>query len=356
MASKRPRGLWTQPYRAKIPGSTEAAKVWAYFDQVDLLFSAYPELRGYFVGVLPHGFSTEFTPDRFALWEAAASARGLAAGAAFGISSTTDAAGIGQRIGAVAAAPGCALVQLDAEGSAWEAAGAGAACTALCQGVLSKAPRAVLYNQGWPVITSHAGYPVPQFNQFCCAFSEQRYYNDWSGVTRYRVNEPWFNQSWGEEQKRVTGPNTSRVLPHAPTFQGYGWSDIVPSLVTCLSQYDAICAAVWSEWWPEASFWYGARCVAQLHARGYAGPSAVFDFQADDPALQIDGICGPKTQEALGVMPAVSDGTLLKSFAAPLLLPSIDPDQDRGEATDARAERQAWELARASRRALRGGP
>ena len=301
MAPKR--GLWIQPYRAKIPGATEEQKVAAFFARVDALFSLFPVLRLVLVGVLPHGFSSEFTSAKFALWRDAAAQRGLQAGAAFGIGSTNNAAIVGARIGAVAATPGCALVQLDAEGPEWEQSAARAAATALCKALVATpgAERVPLFNQSWPVPTWHSSYPFEQFAVYCWAFSEQRYYNNWTGLDRYRRNEAWFNESWGTEEKTELAPTMARVLPHCPTIQGYAWDGIGPSEVTCLTKYADVPVSVWSEWWPEDSFWENSRCVAELAQRGYVGPLAVWNFQAATPPLAIDGICGPATRAALGV-------------------------------------------------------
>lgn len=297
-------GLWVQPYRAKIPGNSEEEKVRVFFQAVDALFARLPVLRLVFVGVLPHGFSSEFTRAKFELWRDAAAARGMLAGAAFGIGSTANAAIVGARIGLVAATPGCALVQLDAEGQEWEQTAARAAATALCKAIVATpgADRTPLLNQSWPVPTVHSNYPFEEFAVYCWGFSEQRYYNNWKsihGVKRYRICEAWFCESWGTEERTELAPTMARVLPHCPTIQGYEWADVVPSLVTCLTKYDSVPVSVWSEWFPQESFWEGARCLANLHSLGYAGPCAVWDFQAATVPLRIDGICGPATTLAL---------------------------------------------------------
>jgi len=292
-----------QPYRAKIPGASEQEKVTVFFARIDALFALYPVLRLVLVGVLPHGFSSEFTSAKFQLWRTEAEKRGMRAGCAFGIGSIANMAVVGDRIGVVIASGGCALVNLDCEGQEWESTGARDAAVTLCKAILKRAARAVLYNQGWPVPTSHGAYPFEQFALYCVAWSDQRYYNDFTtyGLRRYRICEGWFCESWGTEEKTEIAPTTARVLAQAPTFQGYGWSDILPSAVTCLTTYDNICASIWCEWWPQDSFWTAARCMAELHAREYSGPSAVWNFQADSADLTIDGICGPATMAALGV-------------------------------------------------------
>jgi hypothetical protein len=301
VANSRPRGCWLQPYRYKIPGATEAEKVAWYFAKLRALFLLFPVLRAVIVGVLPHGFSSEFSAEEFQLWRDAAEREGMKAGVAFGIGSTANMAVVGDRIGVVAASGGCALVELDCEGIEWEQSAARAAAVTLCTAIQKRAPRIPLYNQSWPVPTVHGNYPFEEFARFCAAWSDQRYYNDWTGLKRYRVNEGWFCESWGTEVKTEIAPNTARVLAQAPTFQGYGWADIVPSAVTCFTTYDNAACSIWCEPWPEDSFFLALRCVGELHAQGYSGPSAVWDFQADTDGLAIDGICGPATMRALGV-------------------------------------------------------
>lgn len=292
-----PSGLWIQPYRAEIPGGTEAAKVAAFAARLDALEG----LGGYLVGLAPHGFTTELNADRWNLWREMAAARGLACGVAYGLDDS-DPSGKGARIAAVASQPGCALVLLNAE-SSWDQSDDGAKVDAMCAPIAKAAPRVALINQSWPVPTSHSGYPFSTFAKWCRAFAEERYYNDWKsqyGTARYRRTEPWFNQSWGTLERNELGPQ-NRLRPHWPTFQGYTWTDIEPDCITAQVKYDSGPLFVWSEWFPEESFLRAARCVASLHAKGYSGPGAVWNFQSDTPPLSIDGICGPATRAALGV-------------------------------------------------------
>lgn len=294
------KGIYLQTYRAAIPANTEQQKVNMFFAAFDALSD---RRKRAVKGIIPHGFTVEFTVERWKLWVNACEQRGLVCGVAFGLDDSEPAAK-GQRIAQFAVYTNCVVMLLDAEG-AWDQIEDQAKVALLCNPIVAANPRQLMMTQPWPVPTYHMNFPYQQFAKYTQAVAEQRYYNDWKqtyGTKRYKICESWFDESWGTLEKNVlsrTVPSTIR--PHAVTIQGYAWGDIPYDLVTCLCRHLTQPVIVWSDWFPEESFWYGVEPAQELLEREFIGENAVWMFQSSTDTLTIDGLCGPRTREALGV-------------------------------------------------------
>jgi len=294
------RGIYIQTYREEIPGSTEAEKVANFFAKFDALNT---RRKKAVKGIIPHGFTSEFTVEEWKLWLVECKSRGLQCGVAFGLDDSQPALK-GQRIALFAAEPECVIILLDAEGK-WDQIDDGPKVAQLCDPIVATNKRQLMATQPWPVPTYHSNWPYVQFARYTQQWAEQRYYNDWKstyGKQRYKICEAWFDESWGTEEKTVLSRTTpSSIRPHAVTIQGYSWDDIPSDLVTCLSRHLVQPVVVWSEWFPTESFWYGVEPAQELIDRDFLGENAVWMFQTSEQLLEQDGICGPLTRAALGV-------------------------------------------------------
>lgn len=311
-----PPGVTVQIYLENVPGSTPAEKVQSWFTQFDALSDL--EKRS-IAGVAPHGFtggSTAITPEVFALWATAASVRGLRCGVAFGVGDTTNARARGLYYGQIGAMEQCVGVVLDIETRPWESTGAAAAATAMCEAFREVAPRQTLVCQTWHVPTSHMGLPYATFAKYIDSFSSMDYFNekffvDNYGRNRYFTLKGWFDWSWGKLQQTVLGParGARAVPPRNHTFQSYGWDDITTSLVSCLCDAQNGPILLWEQnnstasprWWLPRQTQIALGRWQALRERFLATNTAVFDFQAANPPLVVDGLCGPATAAVLGV-------------------------------------------------------
>lgn len=291
-----PAGLILQPYRAKIPGD-EAAKVAAFSAKIDTLTTEKEALAG----LAPHGFTTEFSPAEWVLWRNEATRRGLQPCVAFGLNDA-DPEGKGERMAEVCKEGASACVLNDE--SAWDQSDDAAKVALMCAPIAKDAPKTLMLEQSWPVPTVHAAHPYEEFNRWCVALCEERYYNDFKseyGDNRVAMLEARSDQSWGSVEFSRLAPK-GLVRPHWPTFQGYAYDSekVLYEFIGILCKYDSVPVFIWCEWWPQPSFWLAVRCLVALHKAGYFGPSAVWRFQHDH-GLTVDGKCGPRTRAVLGV-------------------------------------------------------
>jgi hypothetical protein len=292
-----PTGVIPQIYRGAIRGATR-------HDRLDAIARALDALAPLGVtAVAWHGFVDDLDESRFDELATLAAQRGMASLAAFGLGPSRPEYK-GAWMGRVAALPHCAGLVEDAEGAFDH--GQQAATRAMCQATRAAAPDAVIAHQPWPVPTLHWDFPYEEFAAIVDIDAPQFYYNDFKGRyggARYAKCLQWFEGSWARlEQRLAARPAPRRPRTRIQTVQAYGWTDILPDLVHCLTHNTTLLA--WSDPFPADDFVLGLRVVQALRARGFAGPDAVRAFQTS-AGLAADDRCGPLTLAALGLSAAV---------------------------------------------------
>lgn len=289
-----PPGRYVQIYRGAVRGNGKAEKrasIAAALDRFKALGIK---------GVIWHGSSTELTPVVFLELAALATARGLLSLAAFG-DGDSDPEGFGRRVGAIANLPECVAVVLDMEG-VWEnEANDKADAVKLGRALREVAPDALVFDQPWPVPNLHSSFPWDETAAFVDVRAPQWYFNDFKknfGGQRYQKCLKWFGDSWRVLETKLGAKNLIR--PRIMTIQGYGWDDIFPDLVDCLTKNPTI--FIWSEPYPTEQFMKALEVVKKLEVLGFAGSDAVLSYQrSTNGALQQDNRCGPATLASLGL-------------------------------------------------------
>ncbi len=294
MARTLPAGVHVQIYREAVP---DEASLDDALDALGALGVA---------GVAWHGFPAELTPARFAALREKADARGLLSFAAFGLGrgankSPRDA---GERIAAVAHAPGCAGVLFDAE-HLWEDERSDKAKAAtLMTAFRDAAPDALAIDQPWPIPTVHGSFPWEAFYAHVDFTAPQVYCNNWRqqwGRDAYERFEAWHLDAWRSLEARIA--RAGLAMPRKiNTRQGYRW--FLDDCVTMLCREPTV--IVWSDPFPDVTFRFALAAVRALAARGFAGADAVRAFQADARAAgayggAVDGRFGRTSAKALGL-------------------------------------------------------
>lgn len=331
-----------QLYRGGVPGPNATAKR-------DKLRAVVAQAAALKLGaVIFHGFPREL----LGAWDSLAKMagdEGVSALASWGLDGETDGGkpftgrAKGELMGALLAKPTCLGGLLDAEGR-WDDGDDARAgdvtdrddALAMGEALRTKAPSALLGDQPWFAIDSHGsvrtkpaadprdvfkGYPVDEFarvvnwRRFRQAYCNQADFKARWGTARYEKVFAWMERDW----KLLEAPFARAGLPleRGVTIQGYGWDDAVSDLVhvvltTCVTKGQEL--IVWCDYAPSAVVVAGVRALAFLRARGFATPDATAEaivrayqlaFNATSPTkpLDVDGACGLKTLETMGISP-----------------------------------------------------
>ncbi len=235
---------WTghaiQVFRQKVPGDTAAKRRdWCRL-RLDEAVA---------VGVnaiVWHGFSEEFTCEKFEPLATIARERGLVSLAAYGMDDT-DPEGKAHRIAKVSHHPDCVGIVFDWEGR-WEDESTDAA-KALAFEKVYAAEGADRWrcDQPWWKPTVHTRSPWRQFARIVDARFRQNYCNDYDGKDRFARINTGSEAAWAWLNAKVLKPEELR--PVLNTRQAYGWRDIPTSLELCVVTESPV--IWWSEPWPD---------------------------------------------------------------------------------------------------------
>ena len=255
-------------------------------------------------GVILHGFPRSLPGVYDALAKVVAN-HGLPCGAAMGLDEAhVDAATKGAALGELAARCDCYVALADCETHYDASPTRKEEMRQLGAAFRARAPSATCIAQPWPEPLLHATFPYEEENAFVDANAYQAYFNAWKGsrgAHRYASLDPVFRDQWVKlEATRLAACPRPTML----TIEGYGWDDIVWDCVDCLLRNESV--IVWCDPFPSRTVKNAIRVVGALAARGFTGPTAVRDFQADATCAgaftgAIDGKCGPITMGALGI-------------------------------------------------------
>ena len=242
----RPKGRSIQPYRQKSGYSDKA------------MLAELPRWKAAGIArVYRHGFVGEQTVQAYEAWAAPIRAAGLDTGAAFGLAMAAKVhpQTAGESMGRVFASKLCSIGVTDAEGAfdTDDQADASAAATQMGAAVRQFAPTAYLIDQPWPIIGSHAGFPIVEFAAWNDEHDAQEYATDFKvcfGKDRWPRLLAWSSKQWAACERDRLGP-ANVIRPRGITVEGYGHDDVIYDLVDVFYNFED--ANIWTEWLPEES-------------------------------------------------------------------------------------------------------
>ena len=321
-----PPGFYLQIYRDAVPGATPTAKreqLARYCDQAHAL--GLP-------GVVFHGFPGEMVGQWDGLATLAAD-HGLLALASWGLDGHDHiAAAKGDLVGEVLARPTCAAGILDAEGQ-WDSHVSAAddmdeaGALALGRALRARAPHALVGDQPWYQITSHAGcrrtakplelggpicgFPVDEFAAIATwgRFRQAYLYRSQGEACGYVPTFQRMDRSWLAIAAALRTAGLERPL--RVTLQAYRWllrEQVHALLDRGVRTQDPV--ILWCEPWPDETCLRAIRAVLWMQREGYAraGVSAEDAVRAAQRALvgtgypiDVDGDWGEETARAAGL-------------------------------------------------------
>jgi hypothetical protein len=240
-----PDGIGIQVYRGAVKGATKQAKR-------DACARACAQFRAAGVAwVAWHGFSTELDPDAFGPLAAIAAREGLASWAAYGMDSS-DMAGKGARMAAVARMPECRGVFTDLEGKGEDESEAAEAAhfREFRLAFRAAAPDACVIAQTWELPQFHTKMAYGEMALLVDAFAPMEYLNNWArtyGAARAAKMEP----RWAGGRAWLRNRIAPLERPIFRTTHAAGWGDIPADLdATMRNHADRL--LVWCEPFPSA--------------------------------------------------------------------------------------------------------